>query len=613
VERQKVRRPEGKVEEMRTGRVFWWGSCLLSIVFVVLAGRLLWLESGQWTQARRGLQSMERLQQVLLVAEMASRERGPANATLGEDQPGVVARRQALAEARQRTDAALAAVAAGASAEPELQAQLGAAGRQLARARTEIDRIAALPRGQRHPTQISGALTGMFSVIDLLQLPAAGLSGQAAVAAPGSSEWLSAALLAAELREVAGQLGSQFTVALTTQQPMRSEEQVAIEHLRGRIEALRRMLLPVLRPSQAAAAVRAASIEVQQRFFSSAMAFVDGLARRLQVDGKAGMDTAQFAARYVPELDAIVVLRQTLMQAALEQAMRQRDAAVRSLALLGAALLALAALLAAVLWQWHRRLVHPLASSAAIAARLVKGELEEPVPPSRIAGDAQSLRRSLERLRERSLALQELEAEQRRLLERLRDQTSIDYLTGLPNRRGFFMLVEHQVHTLQRHGVPISLALFDIDQFKRLSDQLGPAAGNTVMTEVARLCREMCRRGDILARYGNEEFVLLMPHCSVADAAGKIEQMRAGIESLCMVKPDGGLLQVTASFGVAPCLPGDTGVADAIDRADELLYGARDGTGNRVFIDAESLEGDAPANPMPAPAASRRDGPDTVS
>lgn len=575
---------------MRLHRLFGLVSLLLAGAVLGLSLRIVVVEWSRAAQARSGLEAMEHLGHLLLAAEMASRERGPANGVLGDDLPGDPAKHERLAQARARTDAAFAVLerAGGTASAPrnEVRALIARATLQLAHAREAIDRTAALPRARRTPADISGAIGKMFAVIDELSPALMRLTNEALAAYPRAADALIGARIAADLREYAGQLGSQFTVALTSRQPLRDAEHVEIERLRGRVEQLRQLLVQRTEAAPDRVPVQTATATMQLRYFESAIPFVEALTARGLDDAQYGMDAAGFAARYVPDMDSIVTLRDVLMDEALDQARSGHAEARTALIWIGAGGLLTLGLLGLTLWVVHHRVVRPLEETADLLVAIAQGNLQRTVPSPRYRDEVADVLQAISVLRANSIARVALEDERQRLVEQLRDQSNTDFLTGLPNRRGFFTLAERHIPNQQRHGYPVAVALFDIDHFKQVNDGYGHVVGDAVLVEVARLCGEQSRRGDVAARYGGEEFVVLMPHTDVASAIQHAERLRSAIEALCIPLDDGGELRITASFGVAACRPDDDSLDAAIAAADECLYRAKRQGRNRVVCAA---------------------------
>ncbi|MBI5255268.1 MAG: GGDEF domain-containing protein [Burkholderiales bacterium] len=183
----------------------------------------------------------------------------------------------------------------------------------------------------------------------------------------------------------------------------------------------------------------------------------------------------------------------------------------------------------------------------------------------------------LGRLRAR-LSAQKAELSQ--ALELNRQLATRDMLTGLLNRRAMVELLAQEQPRQRRAGGPMSLALLDIDWFKRINDSHGHQIGDAVLQRFSELARQQLRAGDALARWGGEEFLLLMPASSAADAAHVIRRVRDSIANgdFGTLAPG---LRVSFSAGVSECGPGE-GYAEAIERADQALYRAKSAGRDRV-------------------------------
>lgn len=155
-----------------------------------------------------------------------------------------------------------------------------------------------------------------------------------------------------------------------------------------------------------------------------------------------------------------------------------------------------------------------------------------------------------------------------------------DELTQLYNRRYFYQLVEQAFEYAREYDEPLSVTIFDIDYFKELNDRYGHFVGDEVLRSFAERLREISPLGSIVARFGGEEFICLMPNTD-ADQAGTIaEQMRDQIAST-QFETAAGLISVTMSIGVSMMRPTDN-LDTFLQRADEALYRAKEGGRNRI-------------------------------
>ena len=178
-----------------------------------------------------------------------------------------------------------------------------------------------------------------------------------------------------------------------------------------------------------------------------------------------------------------------------------------------------------------------------------------------------------EQLREANLAVDAANLQLQEVLKRERLNARTDELTGLSNRRHFFEVGQQLFNVAQRYDTPLSVLLFDIDQFKRINDQYGHQLGDEVLKAVARIARERVRDADLLARYGGEEFIVILPNTGSEEAFAAAEHIRQGIAECRDMAGEPGLA-VTVSVGIAEMRPSET-PRQLIERADQALYAAK--------------------------------------
>ncbi len=166
-------------------------------------------------------------------------------------------------------------------------------------------------------------------------------------------------------------------------------------------------------------------------------------------------------------------------------------------------------------------------------------------------------------------------------LEQIRQQATHDELTGLPNRRHMLELMRHEVLRAQRGKRQPLLAQLDVDHFKVVNDTYGHAVGDLALQSFARTAREALRQGDILSRWGGEEFVLMLCDTPRPEAEALLERLRMQVAEPRTVRPGLPALRVTVSMGVA-CVGPDERLEAALERADFALYAAKAGGRDRV-------------------------------
>lgn len=160
-----------------------------------------------------------------------------------------------------------------------------------------------------------------------------------------------------------------------------------------------------------------------------------------------------------------------------------------------------------------------------------------------------------------------------------------DPLTGLHNRRYALPHLSRLCERAVERGRGFSLLLADLDHFKRINDRHGHAAGDAVLCEVARrMCGEV-RLSDLVARFGGEEFLVILPDSDEAAARSSAERLRAALAAGPFVLPGGGACaSATVSIGLAACADGERIASDVLlDRADRALYAAKDRGRDRVL------------------------------
>ena len=158
-----------------------------------------------------------------------------------------------------------------------------------------------------------------------------------------------------------------------------------------------------------------------------------------------------------------------------------------------------------------------------------------------------------------------------------------DALTGLLNRRAFIDIARHELNRSRRTDAPVSLAMLDVDNFKRLNDEHGHQAGDDTLCQLAVRMQSCLRELDVLARWGGEEFLCLFPNTSVSNARTVCEHLRETVDEMTVDTP-AQPLSVTITIGIAAV---ENDLEAAIDAADRMMYAGKKAGRNRVVV-AES-------------------------
>ena len=161
---------------------------------------------------------------------------------------------------------------------------------------------------------------------------------------------------------------------------------------------------------------------------------------------------------------------------------------------------------------------------------------------------------------------------------KLEEQACEDGLTGAFNRSHFIQLANIELARAKRFDYITSLAMIDIDQFKEINDHHGHLGGDKAIIDVVNIAQGVIRSSDVFARFGGDEFVILMPQTSAADALKAAERLRSAIDAHAANSP----MAYSVSIGVTSDTTAESSVNQMIDAADAALYQAKQAGRNRV-------------------------------
>ncbi len=208
--------------------------------------------------------------------------------------------------------------------------------------------------------------------------------------------------------------------------------------------------------------------------------------------------------------------------------------------------------------------------------------LKEVISATRhMSTESAGVRDELRAMREKTQATEAELVKLHRELDRVSAQARHDTLTGALNRQGLDEALNREVSTVKRKDTPLSVALLDIDNFKKLNDSKGHEAGDAALAHLATVARECMRPQDTLARYGGEEFVILLPDTPLDRGIEAMTRLQRELTRRFFLAGNEKIL-ITFSAGVAQLAAGESG-ADAIRRADQAMYLAKRAGKNRVI------------------------------
>ncbi len=198
-----------------------------------------------------------------------------------------------------------------------------------------------------------------------------------------------------------------------------------------------------------------------------------------------------------------------------------------------------------------------------------------------MARDTVQSRDELQSMRARTQQAEEVISKLHYELDRVSALARHDALTGVLNRRGLDEAMQRELSTARRKGRPLCLSLLDLDNFKRLNDQLGHEAGDNALLHLADVARAAIRPQDSLARYGGEEFVIVLPDTALADGIAILTRLQRELSTRYFLNNREKVL-ITFSAGVAQVGDEET-TAQALKRADAAMYLAKRTGKNRVL------------------------------
>lgn len=559
------------------------GTGIALICTAILAMSVIGRSLDDYHRARQNLDGLESFRLILDTANLLSAERGPSNSVLGDTGVTHGALRERLTAFRARSDASLDKLITSAGVPANL---LGPVKSQLQKGRSEIDRVAAMPRDERSLDDVQSAIESMFEVVDIFQSVVAWKAGTLSASNPGLAAPVMTGRILGELREFGGRIASQIMAPIAVSRPLQLKNLVDSNRTRGRILELWRLIGDQESIGRGDPRLAADRLDVERLFLGRGLRILDGLVAEGRVSGNYSMTADEFTVRFVETLKPLERLRGEFLDVAIERCTALRKGALVTLAVTIAITTIILAILVGLLVAAQRFVFGPL--MRAREAVIVLAE-DRPTVPSQEPRHATEMRRLFDAI----AVLRESLAERASLTRQLKHQAETDGLTGLMNRSTLDMIGEsHTGSQVMADGV--CLILMDIDHFKSVNDRHGHLEGDHVLRESVRLIRPMLGPNDVFARFGGEEFVILIPGHDSTEANALARRIRSALEANEIGLSDGTALTVTASFGVARGQIGPLAWRRLVEAADAELYRAKSDGRNCVRHSQPTLVPDLP-------------------
>jgi len=542
------------------------GAGIAFICTSILAGSMIGRSFDDYRRARQNLRGLESYRLILDTANLLSAERGPSNSVLGDNGVTHGALRERLNAFRARSDASLDLLSAlaGAGVPADLLKPVRA---QLLEGRREVDRVASIPRERRDLDDVQSVIESMFKVVDIFQSVVAWKAGTLTASNPELAEPVMTGRIFGELREYGGRFASQIMAPIAVSQPLQLKNLIDSNRTRGRILQLWNLVGDQNAASRSDPHLALPLRDAERIFFGEGLGIVDGLIEEGRKSGKYTMTADAFTVRYVETLKPLERLRGAFLDVAIERLTEARNGALTTLTVTTAIATVILAVLVGLTIAAQRFVFGPL--MRAREAVIVLAE-DRPTVFHHERPHATEMRRLFDAIG----ILRDSLAERASLTRQLKLQAETDGLTGLMNRRALDMIGEsHTSSQMMADGV--CLILMDIDHFKSINDRHGHLEGDRVLQESVRLMRPLLGANDLFARFGGEEFVILIPGRDTGEAVALAERIRRVLEANEIMLSNGTVVNVTASFGIAKGSLGQLAWRRLIEAADAALYRAK--------------------------------------
>jgi diguanylate cyclase (GGDEF)-like protein len=441
-----------------------------------------------------------------------------------------------------------------------------------------LDSYVELPPAERTGKALRPAIEEMFEAANVAEI----LRERAAQAvlriAPEVSVEVFLAVAVGAFRDQAGRLGS-YTMMV---QRGGAKDALLINQLQvtsGRLAASRRILRTLASNFADGSVLTRKLLQIERQYFDTALPAVLAVAAGAGVERP--KNPSELATSYAGSLTTIDGLRFDVA-AYSERRLEQIASSAASRAIIAGTLSALVCLiLLATILIFRRALFAPLMMARQELIAIASGDLSEPKLIGRVRGEMGEMLAGLNAIRDDQRWRRELEEQQSEMARKLKELAETDMLTGLLNRRALEEVAARTLARADTDGQTIALLLFDVDHFKSINDTYGHAAGDEVLRTIAREIRPMLRPQDVFARFGGEEFLILLPGIEAAEASRFAARLRAQLPQLVKI-PDPAR-RLTASFGLALREPGDGPSWEAfVATADRRLYTAKRAGRDRV-------------------------------
>ncbi len=422
---------------VRIKSLFLLCAAAIALIVTLLFARVTFYEFQIYQDSKSSEQCVTLVSAALTLMEKISLERAPTNGLLGEPAANQQDRRSTLSQAREKSDLAISRLQGlllhvSRQHRDTISRYLAATIRQLQNARKQVDALADRPLADRSPDAIRAAVKQMIRIVGEIRPAATYISVETPQRNPALSSALTSAYLAAELREFAGQLGSQVTAALARKQSLSDAELRDIDHLIGRIEVLYELLR--LRAGQflQTPEVERQLEQIGNIYFRDGMQLIQNTIDRCRIQDYYTETPYEFAGKYVPTMAPILGMRDIALQQAASQVAERRSAAERILFQATAGYIFLLLILAVMMIYLNRQVIQPIETTIQVIVSIAAGKSDTDVPTTDRRDEIGDILRSIQILKEETVRRKQAEEAREELLGRLQKAlANVKTLSGL--------------------------------------------------------------------------------------------------------------------------------------------------------------------------------------
>lgn len=589
------------MHKLRLQTIYWLAGLAMALGCLLLGGIIFLGNLQEYKRYERNAARLTSFHASQVLISRLSTERGTINSALSVA-PAANGAAGSLTTARTLSDQALAsleaALAKDAPPSGRMAGLLWRVRQHLDNARKSLDAYtAADPAGPQHDLALL-ASEDLFQASDA----AAALRDHIGRAIIDDIPLIGADILlcsiSSDIRDQAGRVRSYVSMMLAFPPHARANLDRRLAAVEGRLEGMRNIMLDYSDSERVPASVQGALDQVQHEYFGQTLRYANQM--RLDSLGEAGtIDPGEFNRRYLSGLTPLETLRQLFTQSLERRLNEARDQAGRMLVTSGAITLLVFAVMGLISLALHRLLFRPLVTASEQIAAMAGGDFSTPVPDTQISPELRKTFESLQVLRENQKRKQAMERDQQRMNTQLQYLSQTDALSGMLNRRALEGVAHRLIAESDTSGQRVGLIVFDIDHFKSINDTYGHGVGDQVIQRIGKTLHPMLRSRDTLARFGGEEFVVLIPNTSKHELRLVAERLRKTL-SVLPVSSEQPSRTISASFGIAVREPGTLTWDAFFMVADRRLYMAKRLGRNQVC--AEDPEPHAPAGQQPLAA-----------